>query len=861
MAVFAPRLTAVTAALAVVAVLVLTSLPPPGTTTLAIGPPRSAGPTGRLSAPSSLESNHPTAKAVRSNSAAAEIANGGTSPSATWLGCAGGANDGIQQAYDPAARILYEAWNGCGGVGFAYSNDGGANFSSPAELSACGGWPSIAVAPNGTVFVAYVAACHGGAVADVVASASHGANWSAPVEVNASIDRPGAVRLAVAPNGTVDLLAAGFFDGPGSAVVPYFLQSADGQSTWVDRGPVGPSAGRLPPGSLSFDADALIVAPNGTALALLASQLASGGWTALYFGSLATSSNGSFPVNLVISYPPRPAASEYVSASLGLDASGTLYAAYASNGTILPFLEENYAYIAISTDNGTRWAGPLALTNSTSGSVQAFVTVVGGGPGIAHVAWLANDTPTGAWRLEGTTVWSNGSFALPGAPFGNASGSNGSLAGADLSMTSLGGGEVAVAGALNLSSGGPGQLHAFVTVEHDALPAAPSNLHLRSGHGNITVRWSFPAPSAPWTGFELGWGPKQPSYLLRVGPGQDSATAFPIVPNITYEVAVRAVSDAGDGPASSPPVPVTLSAWSIVRGTVTPADANLTLDQVPVRVTDGTYLATTTVGAHLLNATRAGYQPAIATFQTGWNATTWENLTLAHDTGTVLGFVTPARANLFWDGARVRPNSTGFFEVSGLSGATGTLLANATGFVNATRTLTVPDEAALWVNLTLAPVYGVLELAVDPAGASATLDGRPVTLNRSGMARISLLPGNYTIGAGELGYANRTETARISAGLVDRLWLNLSISPVPVPPPNDDAAIALYGGLLVVAALVLVAGLLYVRRRRPPAPAGPAPEEVYGFDRPDPPPPPESVPEGPAEALDGSDGPAELLGP
>src|ERR1700749_4455013 len=64
-------------------------------------------------------------------------------------------NAEVEQAADPARGFVYEEWMGCNNrIGVAVSADGGLHFSSPVVLAdSLGAWdPSIAVAPNGTVY-------------------------------------------------------------------------------------------------------------------------------------------------------------------------------------------------------------------------------------------------------------------------------------------------------------------------------------------------------------------------------------------------------------------------------------------------------------------------------------------------------------------------------------------------------------------------------------------------------------------------------------------------------------------------------------------------------------------------------------
>src|SRR5262245_38111894 len=93
------------------------------------------------------------------------------------------------EAVAPPARV-YIAWIGCGGIGFARSTDGGHHFSTPMLVpgSKFGGsqssWdPSLTVAPNGTVYVAYMLGTPTGVTPVVAASFDRGASFPQVVHV------------------------------------------------------------------------------------------------------------------------------------------------------------------------------------------------------------------------------------------------------------------------------------------------------------------------------------------------------------------------------------------------------------------------------------------------------------------------------------------------------------------------------------------------------------------------------------------------------------------------------------------------------------------------------------------------------
>ena len=82
------------------------------------------------------------------------------SPITEFTSACGGQNNEIEQAV--WHQYVYEEWIGCGApifqIGFAMSSDGGLHFSKPVVLpGSFGGWdPALTVAPNGTVYAAFM---------------------------------------------------------------------------------------------------------------------------------------------------------------------------------------------------------------------------------------------------------------------------------------------------------------------------------------------------------------------------------------------------------------------------------------------------------------------------------------------------------------------------------------------------------------------------------------------------------------------------------------------------------------------------------------------------------------------------------
>jgi hypothetical protein len=197
------------------------------------------------------------------------------SPITEFSHCSGQNNE-IEQA--AAHGYVYEEWIGCGNrIGFATSTDGGRHFGKPVVLPGSGGgWdPALAVAPNGTVYAAFMSANTSHSYQVVVTLVNHGkaikhVSMLIPTRKGNWGDRD---FIAVSPAGVVYVTwdygpsankvkficspagSCGFSAGDVNVVVQ---KSTDGGLTWgriVHISPGFPASGA--------DSAPLLVAPDG----------------------------------------------------------------------------------------------------------------------------------------------------------------------------------------------------------------------------------------------------------------------------------------------------------------------------------------------------------------------------------------------------------------------------------------------------------------------------------------------------------------------------------------------------------------------------------------------------------------------
>lgn len=329
-------------------------------------------------------------------------------------------NAEIQQAYDAANSVLYEAWIGCLGIGFSRSLDGGATFqpafSLPVSTTPDFSWdPAIALAPNGTVYVSYMVHTSGPSITSndspVVAwSYDHGVTFSGFAFVSPPSSTVFGDRdfLAVAPNGTVYVT---WNEAPVNSEVQiacapggscYYSagdfnivlsSSSDGGRTWAVPTPVSPD---WPNGGAL--AAPLLVEPNGTIdlvyedYNITDPTLHTLGWGYDYFVR-STDGGRTWSSRVLLSPSPSPNTEWWINGALSRDDGGTLYAGF----TTETLSGADQPQLAFSSNDGASWTlldvgAPVAPPYAT-----IMVTPAGGPSGEALVGWMTNDTLTGGW--------------------------------------------------------------------------------------------------------------------------------------------------------------------------------------------------------------------------------------------------------------------------------------------------------------------------------------------------------------------------------------------------------------------------------------------------------------------------------
>lgn len=370
--------------------------------------------------------------------------------------CAG-QNAEVEQAVDPLRGYVYEEWMGCGGIGFARSTDGGLTFQAPITLpgstaSKAGSWdPALSVAPNGTVYAAYMTGGSGDRTFPVVdASFDHGASFPQSTALKTAQSHNWGDRdfIAVGPNGAVYVT---WDYGPSASQVT-FICAPNGScsfatgdlnvvmQTSTDGGRTFGPMSHISPGFPASGADSapLVVEPGGR-IDVLYQGYSYTNLKTLTLGSaysyFTSSSNGGQTWSAPVAVGPQAGtmntAEWWIDGALALDAGGNLYATWDTQGTGPGGAADDIAWLSYSTDHGVHWSSPLQAP-SDQRDVPHIIEVTGGRAGLAYVGWLSNSNPlgyalylrtfsiAGGWQTAPTQVSSafGESSVWPGDTFG-----------------------------------------------------------------------------------------------------------------------------------------------------------------------------------------------------------------------------------------------------------------------------------------------------------------------------------------------------------------------------------------------------------------------------------------------------------
>lgn len=330
-----------------------------------------------------------------------------------------GQNAEVEQAADPSLGYVYDIWMGCKGIAFARSTDGGLSFGAPISVPGSVGsnvnvWdPSVAVAPDGTVYAAFMIAKSSQWYPVVAASFDHGATFTQvssliPPDAKNWGDRD---FIAVGPDGTVYVT---WDYGPERTSVTYICSSsgscafATGDLNVViqkstDHGKTWSTMSDISPGFPASGGDSapLVVEPDGRIDVLYQGYQITNTTTytmnpaySYFTSSIDQGRSWSTPVAVGRQEGTMSLAEWWIDGDIAMDAGGNLYATWDTQGTNPDGSPNDIGWLSFSTDHGKRWSAPVQVPADNL-NVPHITQVVAGASGIAYVGWLSDSDPAG----------------------------------------------------------------------------------------------------------------------------------------------------------------------------------------------------------------------------------------------------------------------------------------------------------------------------------------------------------------------------------------------------------------------------------------------------------------------------------
>ena len=332
--------------------------------------------------------------------------------------CAG-QNAEVEQAADPLLGYVYESFMGCSGIAFARSTNGGLSFEKPISVpgsvgSSYNSWdPAVTVAPNGTVYVAFMLGRGSQWYPVVAASFDHGVTFPQVTQLVPPDPKNWGDRdfIAVGPDGTVYVTwdygpnrtsvtflcaasgSCGFATGDLNVVMQ---KSTDGGKTFGPMTYVSPGF----PAS-GGDSAPMVIEPSGRIDVLYQGYQITDTTTYAMnpgYSYFTASSDGgqtwSAPIRVGVQGQTMSLAEWWIDGDIASDAAGNLYATWDTQGTNPDGTGNDIGWLSYSTDHGLHWSAPIQAPLDRL-EVPHIMQLVGGPAGIAYVAWLSDSDPRG----------------------------------------------------------------------------------------------------------------------------------------------------------------------------------------------------------------------------------------------------------------------------------------------------------------------------------------------------------------------------------------------------------------------------------------------------------------------------------
>ena len=295
-------------------------------------------------------------------------------------------------------------------IGFARSANGGKTWSPAVVMPGSStGWdPAVAVAPDGTLYVSFMASARQRSFPVVEVSRDQGRTFSRRAELVPAPAGNWGDRdfITAGPSGVVYLTwdyaptakylkircasggSCSFSAGELNVVVQ---KSTDYGRTW---GPIKPISPGFP--ASGADLAPLLIGPGGRVdvvyqdLAVTNRQTFALGPAHIYFTSSGDGGKTwSRPIRIDPSAGAIAGSVWWIDGAIAQDAAGNLYITWdtQANG-------RDTGWLAYSANGGNAWSAPVRVTPDNTSALH-IVQSAGGAPGIDYVGWLSDSSPQG----------------------------------------------------------------------------------------------------------------------------------------------------------------------------------------------------------------------------------------------------------------------------------------------------------------------------------------------------------------------------------------------------------------------------------------------------------------------------------
>jgi hypothetical protein len=213
--------------------------------------------------------------------------------------------------------------------------------------------------------------------------------------------------------------------------------------------------------------------------------------------------------------------------------------------------------------------------------------------------------------------------------------------------------------------------------------------------------------------------------------------------------------------------------------TSTPTGAKVFIDSADTGKTTNATVDRIGIGDHVVTLAKDGYRTAEANVTIRYNETATLHMDLIAATGNITVASSPEGASIFLDGTDTGKATNTTLE--NVPAGEHAVTVKKSGYMDATKTVTVVDRETATVSFALAEPSGSIAVTSSPDGARIILDGADTgEMTNTTLARIS--PGDHTIALALDGYLDAEETVTVAVGETAEVHVDLANAVIALQP-------------------------------------------------------------------------------